>query len=337
LDLATDNFGRRLPVAGKALLGLGEIAREWNDLDAATKYLIEGLDLFRSFGELGSIVAYISLARIREVEGDLEGAQEIVDRARKLAVEFDASALDDQLVEAFQAQLWILQGKQDQATRWIRENDLEKQFKERSGRPSFDLIWEINGQTLVRAYLSQGMYDCALEVIEPLFAAAQANQRQRSIIKILAMQAVIVQSQGDNEKAIQILERALKLGEPEGFVRSFLDEGDVMLQLLNQAVAKGIYRDYAQILIAAARQFKSADISAESDPGKQHGLVEPLSGREIEVLQLIANGLSNQEIANQLHISLSTVKGHTSNVYGKLGVHKRTQAVSRAEDLGILP
>jgi LuxR family maltose regulon positive regulatory protein len=336
LELATDSRGRRLPVAGKALLGLGEIAREWNDLDSATELLHEVLDLFRSFGELGSIVAYVTLARIKEVQGDLDSAQAIVDLARKLAEKFDASALDDQLVEAYQAQLWLLQGRQNQARRWIQANDLEKQFKEGSGKPHFDPIWEIKGQTLIKIYLDQGEYANALDVIKPLFNAAQANNRQRSMIKILAMHAVVYQAMGDNQNALVILERALNLGQPEGYVRSFLDEGDMMVQLLHEAVAKGIYPDYAGKLIAAVEKTKPIKTLVKNSLAKQDYLVEPLSTREVEVLQLIADGYSNQEIANQLHISLSTVKGHTSNIYGKLGVHKRMQAVSRGIDLGVL-
>ena len=109
-----------------------------------------------------------------------------------------------------------------------------------------------------------------------------------------------------------------------------------MVKLLYQAVSKGIYPEYANRLIAAAMKIKPSGAPIKSDRGKLDQLVEPLSEREIEVLQLIAGGLSNQEIANHLHISLSTVKGHTSNIYGKLGVHNRTQAVSRAVELGIL-
>ena len=336
LELATDTRGRRLPVAGKALLGLGEIAREWNELDKAAEYLTEGLELFELYGELGSVISYLTLARIKEVGGDLEGAQAIVDHARQLAVEVEASMMDDQIVEAYQAQLWILQGRSDQAIRWIQENDIDRQIKEHKAQSRFDPIWEIQSQTLARIYSSQGEHDLALQAIEPALAVAENNNRLRSIIKLHAMQAAIYQSKGDNASAMRILEKALKLGEPEGFVRTILDEGEPMVKLLYQAVSKGIYPEYANRLIAAAMKIKPSGAPRKSDLGKQDQLVEPLSEREIEVLQLIAGGLSNQEIANQLHVSLSTVKGHTSNIYGKLGVHKRTQAVSRAADLGIL-
>jgi LuxR family maltose regulon positive regulatory protein len=336
LELATDKHGRRLPVAGKALLGLGEIAREWNDLAAASGFLYEGLELFKVYGEIGSIISYVSLARIQEIQGDLGAAQATVDHARQLAVEFEATLMDDQMVDAYQAQLWILQGSENQAARWIQEHDLEKQFFEHGDQAHFNPIWEINGQTLARFYLSQGKEDHALQIIEPLLKAAEVNQRQRSVIKYLAMQAAILHLKGETERALEILERALKLAVIEGFVRTFLDEGEPMVQLLNEAELKGIYPEYTRQLLETPKQEILVRIPTESKPVYHAVMVEPLSGREIEVLELIAKGLSNQEIANQLHISLSTVKGHTSNIYGKLGVHKRTQAVSKAVDLGIL-
>lgn len=337
LEIATDSRGRRLPVAGKALLGLGEIAREWNDLDAATGYLNEGLELFKSFGELGSVVSYLSLAHIEVIRGDLQAAQETLNHARQLAAEFKASAMDDEIVDAYQAQLWILQGRKEQAVNWIAENNLEGRFWENLSQPRFDPVWEIHGQTLAKVYLNQGEPDLALKLIEPMLDVAETSKRLRTIIRILAIKAVIFESKGDSDSALEILERALNLAEPEGFVRTILDEGELIVHLLNKAISKGIYPEYAKRLLAAALQLKPVQTPIKSDLGKQEVLLEPLSVREIEVLQLIANGLSNQEIANQLHISLSTVKGHTSNIYGKLGVHKRTQAVSRAVELGILP
>jgi LuxR family maltose regulon positive regulatory protein len=336
LELATTANRRRLPVAGKALLGLGEIAREWNDLDAAAGYLTEGLELFSLFGELGSVLAHVSIAHIKADRGDLVGAQEIVDHARQLAIEFEASMMDDQLVDAYQVQLWIQQGRLEQAVRWINENELEKRLIDNVDQSRFDPIWEIHSQTLSRVYLSQGKHDLALQVIEPILKLAEANQRLRTVVKILAMQAVIFHSKGERESALQVLEGALKLAEPEGFVRTFLDEGEPMVQLLNKAVSMGVYPIYAKQLLAAHQKGIPAGKLIKINRERKIELVEPLSEREVEVLHLIAKGLSNQEIAGQLHISLSTAKGHTSNIYGKLGVHKRTQAVSRAVELGIL-
>lgn len=336
LDLATDKRGRRLPVAGKALLGLGEIAREWNQLESAEGYLKEGIELFRLFGELGSVLSYVALARIKEVQGDLEGAQDIVDLARQLAVQFDASTMDDELVDAYQAQLWIAKGKNEQVLRWVEGKQLEKLVAQKVGESRFDPMWEFHSQTLARVYISQGRYDDALRVIEPMLNMAKASQRMRSVLKMLAMQAVIVKSMGDTQNALQILEQALNLAKEEGFVRTFLDEGEPMVQLLYEAAAKGVVPEYTGQLLAAYTSPETSSVSFKSETKGQIELVEPLSDREVEVLELIAEGFSNQEIATRLHISLSTVKGHTSNIYGKLSVNKRTQAVARAKELGIL-
>jgi LuxR family maltose regulon positive regulatory protein len=131
------------------------------------------------------------------------------------------------------------------------------------------------------------------------------------------------------------LERALSLAEPEGFVRTFVDEGEPMARLLQQAAARGIAPDYVSRLLAVlgARETDSASVPAS--PGAI-SLVEPLTDRELEVLQLIGEGYSNQEIAEALVITLNTVKKHASGIYGKLGVHNRTQAVVRAQELGLL-
>ena len=150
------------------------------------------------------------------------------------------------------------------------------------------------------------------------------------------MQAVIFKCIGDTQNALQILEQALFLAKEEGFVRTFLDEGEPMIQLLYEAAAIGIVPEYTGQLLAAYISPEISSESLKSEKKDQIEMVEPLSEREVEVLELIAEGFSNQEIATRLHISLSTVKGHTSNIYGKLAVNKRTQAVARAKELGIL-
>ena len=197
-------------------------------------------------------------------------------------------------------------------------------------------MWEIRSQTLIRIYINQGKYDQALCVIEPILELAKAGQRMKSVLKMLAMQAVIIHSMGDTPSALEILEQALYLAEEEGFVRTFLDEGEPMMQLLYEASSRGILPEYTGQLLAAYASSKPAHMSIKKPAKDQMELVEPLSDREVEVLTLIAEGLSNQEIAGRLYISLSTVKGHTSNIYGKLVVHNRTQAVMRGKELGII-
>ncbi|MGW8225352.1 MAG: LuxR C-terminal-related transcriptional regulator [Anaerolineales bacterium] len=335
LDLATDQHGRRLPIAGKALLGLGEIAREWNDLTGAQAYLEEGLELFRIYGELGSIISYVSLARIKEIQADFTAAQEIIDLAHDLAHKFKASQMDDELVDSFQVQLWLRMGELQRAENWIAEKQLVSFVNSRVASERFDPVWEIHTQTLARLYMSRGDYSSAQQVTIPLLQTVNKSHRLRSVIRVLALQSVLYQFLGEKEKAMDALDQALDLGEEESFIRTFLDEGEPMARLLYEAAARGHHTNYIGKLLA--EYSSEVKMNEAGILGSDHSeLVEPLSGREIEVLELIAEGKSNQEIAGMLHISLSTVKGHTSNIYGKLNVRSRVQSVARARELGII-
>jgi LuxR family maltose regulon positive regulatory protein len=152
-----------------------------------------------------------------------------------------------------------------------------------------------------------------------------------TVIETLTLRALALYALGQGGEAAQSLGRALQLAEPERVARVFLDQGQAIAVLLRQAAAAGFVPGYANRLLAAYGEKegrrREVDMSA---------LIEPLSDRELEVLGLIATGLTNPEIAQQLVISLPTVKSHTRNLYGKLGVHSRKQAVQRAKALGIL-
>ena len=160
-----------------------------------------------------------------------------------------------------------------------------------------------------------------------------------SVIEILMLQALAHEAQGDSSTALVPLERALSLAEPEGYVRVFVDEGLPMAQLLSEAAAHGIMPDYTAKLLAVfeAEEQKSADESHLPPARADQPLVEPLSQRELEVLQLIAQGLSNREISERLFLALDTVKGHNRRIFGKLLVQRRTEAVAKARSLNILP
>lgn len=155
------------------------------------------------------------------------------------------------------------------------------------------------------------------------------------MINILALQAMAFQAQGDVDQAMSRLERALSLAEPEGFERTFVDEGVPMARLLQRATGHGIAPDSVKRLLAACEAEGIESISAALVPSTPP-LVEPLTSREKEVLHLLGEGCSNREIAEALVVTLNTVKKHTGNLYGKLGVHSRTQAVVRAQELGLL-
>ena len=178
----------------------------------------------------------------------------------------------------------------------------------------------------------------AMGLLERLLQAAEAGGRTGSVIEILVLQALAHEAQGDSPSALAPLERALTLAEPEGYVRVFVDEGTPMARLLSEAAAHGIMPGYTGKLLAAleAESRIGSDDSPRLTAPASQPLVEPLSERELEVLQLIAQGLSNREISERLFLAIITVKGHNRNIFRKLQVRRRTEAVARARELGLL-
>jgi LuxR family maltose regulon positive regulatory protein len=326
LELATDSQGRRLPVAGKALFGLGEIARLRNDLDAATRWLTEGIPLVTQLSAVGATLGYVSLALVCQAQGEAQRAQELLDEAGRLARRFDASEMDDRLVALCQVRLWLMQGDVAAAGRWAEERGPDV-----GGQPALREVREGELLTLVRVRLAQGQPADALDVLEPLWQAAEKGARTRRLIETLALRALALHAQDDEAGALAALGRALSLAEPEGYVRVFLDEGPPMARLLHQAAARGVAPEYAGRLLAAF-----PDSAAAPAPRAAVGLVEPLSDRELEVLRLVAAGASNPEIARELVIAVNTVKKHINSLFGKLAVTSRTQAVARARGLGLI-
>jgi LuxR family maltose regulon positive regulatory protein len=344
LELTVDGRGRRLPIAGLVLIVLGELLREWNDLEAAARHLIEGIELIKQWGEIGAFDGYVALARVKQAQGDVDGANEEIQKAQQLAIQFDASEVDDVFVALHQARLWVGQGNLKAAIRWTEERGLilnrvgeveglDRDVESEEGSSYSPLVRTLEYITLARLCIARDRPGEALEVLESLLQTAETAGWMGYVIEILALQALALQGQGDILPAVTALERALSLAEPEGYVRVFVDEGPSMAPLLYEAAARGIAPQYTSRLLAAlpaaepASKFQKLPVE----------MVEPLSERELEVLQLIAEGLSNQEVAQRLFITLGTVKWHTSNIYGKLGVKNRTQAVAQARALGILP
>jgi LuxR family transcriptional regulator, maltose regulon positive regulatory protein len=351
LGLATVSGGRRLPVAGKALSGMGELAREWNDLQAAAGYLSEAIELLTQYVEIGVVFCHLSLARVRQAQEDWESAWRLFSKAQELAAETRGIPIDDRLVEVFQARFAIQLGDYETALSWAQKRKLEDNdwagLRGGAGSLGLDML-ESEYITLARLYLAQNLPQKALQVLVQLQAIDEEKGRGRRLVEVLCLQAIASQAMGEMDTAITRLGRALALAKPEGYVRTFIDEGAPLKRLLKQAVGQGIEPEYAAGLLAAMQSVGPGDhLPAQASMGRERfttassgefdsGPIEPLSERELEVLQLVALGLSNPEIGARLVISLSTVKGHTANIYSKLGVNSRTQAVARARKLGIL-
>jgi LuxR family transcriptional regulator, maltose regulon positive regulatory protein len=189
-----------------------------------------------------------------------------------------------------------------------------------------------------RVHLAQGDPSAALAVLEPLRQQAEAKGWQDERLKLMVVEAVARQAYGQTETAVQLLGDALAIAEPGGFVRLFVDEGMPMARLLTEASARGILPDYAATLLIVlnAEAPTSEDRSDLPLTPSAQPLVERLSDRELEILQLIAQGLSNREISERLFLAVITVKGHNRNIFRKLQARRRTEAVAYARELGLL-
>lgn len=339
LDMARQRIGVQAPMLGKTLFNLGEMLREQGNLEAAQGYLIEAARMMEAFSEIGLPVVNLALARIYLNKGDWQTAQSYIDKARQYAQATQNQLMDDRLVEALQARLWLSQGSIEQANSWARSRGFIDQpanqvFAEAARNPAFYEVFQGECMVLVRLLLAQKHTTQALDFINLLQEQAEKRRSVRRLIELLALKSLALHQKGDIDQALLMLEQALSMAEPEGYLRTFVDEGQPMAKLLYRAAERGIYPEYSGRLLAALYEDQSHP-PAERQPSEP--LVEPLSERELEVLRLVAEGLSNGEIAGKLYISLSTVKGHTSNIFGKLGVKNRTQAVTRARSLGLLP
>ena len=186
-----------------------------------------------------------------------------------------------------------------------------------------------------RVILAQGDPSSALAMVESFCQKVEARGWQDERLKGLVLQAVVLQTLSETDRALKVLGDALELAEPSGYIRIFVDEGPPMAQLLSEAAARGMMPDYVAKLTAAFEAEVQKSESTSYLPSA-HLLVEPLSLRELEILRLIALGMSNHEIGERLFLAISTIKGHNRNIFAKLQVQRRTEAIMRARELGLL-
>jgi len=326
IDLAVDGQGRPLPIMGIAKIGLGEVYREWNHLEKATTLSEEGLTLIQRWGEIGGLDGYISASRIKQAQGDEAGAVTDMAEAVEIAARFDASQIDDYMVGVFRARLDIEQGQMETAVRWLEETGIQNDALPETPYH----MWEMGRMTLIRLSIAQQNYLEALALTTEVLPQAKRMGRQGSVIDVLILQAIAHLGNDQHETAQASLQKALALAEPERYKRLFIDKGDPIHQLLLALQQTAIPTNLQIYITILLHTFKSPIANPQSS------LLDPLSERELEVLRLIAVGHTNQEIADKLFVALSTVKTHINNIYSKLGVARRTEAVAHARDLHLI-
>jgi LuxR family maltose regulon positive regulatory protein len=316
------------PLRGAIDVGLGNLAYEWDHLDAARQHYQAGIQRVKDWGAWEVLLpAYLGLSRLSRAREDLQGAYNSLDELMRLC--HNSAPLIQPTVDALRSRLFIDQGDLDAAQRWAQGSELEPHEHFATRREAEVLV-------LARLLAAQGHTADALGVLDKLLASAQTAKRWKFVVEVLVVQALAFAAGRRLTEAQAALTRAVEIAVPGGFRRTFLDEGEPLRVLLFRLhPTDAALQDYVDGLVTRGVDLPDAahDKGARANTA---ALVEPLTERELEVLRLVDKGLSNQQIAHQLSISLPTVKSHITNMNGKLGTTSRTQSVSVARSLGIL-
>jgi LuxR family maltose regulon positive regulatory protein len=319
LVLATGQGGRVLRGAADMHVGISAILRERNDITGARQQLLKADELGEDNGlPQNRYRSRVALATIRQAEGDADGALALLSEAERVYVSDFSPGVRP--VAAVKARALIAAGRLTEAAEWARERGLTPDDE-------LSYVHEFAHITLARLLLGQGMHGTAL--LERLLTAAEAGGRSGSAVEILVLLALAHRASNDVAGALATLDRAVAIAAPERFVRVFVDEGAPMTSLLQKTAKRGGAHGYTHKLLAATGQ---ETLSARPQPG----LVEPLSERELDVLQLLASDLDGPGIARELYVSLNTMRSHTKSIFTKLGVNSRREAVRRATELELL-
>lgn len=365
LRAAIATFQRALPVAqhvtlekpwsmmiGILHITLGELLYEWNDLDDAAAHVLEGIGLScQTQNTRFELYGYLVLARIRQAQAKASEALELIQKAEQI---MRSRKIMLQVVPnvARLVKLWIRQGNPDAAADWVHTYPLDT-VAGAPPVPTFPVQAEAGSVAVARMFLAAGQLDQAAELLEAILARAEDTQQIYTVLEVLILQALTLHAQGITDRALAALNRALTLAEPEGYVRLFVDEGPPLAALLSKllkakrrrrlALATGVATPYIHRLLSLFPPSKSdrpTDMllpaaAPRLTPAAPQSLIDPLSERELEVLRLIAAGQSNSEIAQELTVTVGTVKAHTASIYRKLDVRNRMQAVARAKALNL--
>jgi LuxR family maltose regulon positive regulatory protein len=319
--------------------------REWNRLDEALELALQGVRLSEQTETLVALFfGYTVLMRIYLAQGEVEAARLAFQQAEALQISHSPYRRDAYLIVHW-VQFWLASGAFERATNWVEEIAQHTSEHSSSTHEHSPFAHEREDVARARILLVQKMAASALSLLEPLQESAEQQERWSHVIEINVLQVLAHSMRNEDQDALNVLAQAVHLAEPEGYIRILADEGAstaTLLSRLRDQERKQGTTPYLDTLLDAISSERKTHRPLPPGSGQHRGyigeqpLIESLSERELDVLQLIARGDSNQEIADQLVITLDTVKRHVTHIFEKLGVHNRVQAVARARALGLL-
>ncbi len=330
-----------LPHSAMAYVVLGQLRYEQNDLEDAAANLSKGIELAEAslawtFVLKGSLV----MTAVSQAQGNSEAASEYSRRVEEVAPRAPHAREAHQIL-AWKARMALRHGDIAAASEWARHQEVSLPI---SQLPTY--AQEFAYLTLVRVKVAQGECQELPPYLDEIIRRAERQARSAAVIEALVLKALALdcvsrrtgsrEAGGESTEAKEAIGRALSISEPAGYVRTFVDEGAPMAELLRKIIGAGVHVDYASRLLRVIAPQTQDQTGQSTQPQMTPGLVEDLSERELEVLKLIAAGRSNKEIASVLFLAIGTVKKHTSNIFGKLGARSRTQAIASARELGII-
>jgi LuxR family maltose regulon positive regulatory protein len=337
LRIGSIRDGLLLPVAAQPVAAMGQVYYEWDQLEEAEHYLRQGVELSRKLENPYDLLLNLqNLARVQWIQGDRESALRLRRETEQIMLEFPPIPSVAAKAALQQIQMYLYMGETQTAIRFAQLHGQNWKSGYAHAGELMTILW-------TRVWIAQGNASEAIQALETALPLARIAGRWGVVIELLVLQALSLAMAHQIPQALAALQEALRLAEPEGYARIFLDEGEPMARLLKMAYRskeKGS-REYETRLLEGliSAEAQAPPVSAEIPSGKPMDypvLIDPLTERELEVLLMIAEGHSNQDVAEKMVVTVGTVKAHISHIYRKLDVRSRTQAILKADQLNLL-
>ncbi len=322
---------KNLPLASMVYLGLGRLYYEWNRIDEAEKYLQQTVELSRKWEVADFMAIGLGfLLKVTDARRDWERSSILLEQVDEIMVRPVFSSVTSSYAKLLLVHFWLGRGEIDKAAAILEEIHASDE----SGPHAYFI--EIIGKARARISMARGLAETAVKIIEETISKTEQYWRNTFVVELNAFLAIALQAQGETRRACETLKNTLIAAEKEHFVRSIIDEGRPMLDLLREMEGQNMLPKYGERMAAVLEEElkTSRVLSQVSKPDQKNG-IEYLSERELEVLQLIAQGYTNQEIADRLFVAISTIKTHVGNIYAKMGVKSRVQAAARAREFNL--